>query len=281
MKLRTYNFYQAIKEKTSYQSSEKYLLADQDTYRQLRVDFPFRTSHYGIGYNFGSGESKCRIGSSEFTLHEGCLITVGPGIITQWDGLYALKNETIYFSDELLMELSPNKWKTLPFFLHGGKHVIRMSQVDREKITGLFHTIRSFQDNPQVISGLIFSLMKLVEQFHKVSPAGNNISVQEQVTQKFKTLLAQKFLESKEVGYFASLLNLTPKYLSEVLTATTGKSAKELINEHILLEAKSLLKQTDMTVNEIAYWLGYEEASYFVRFFKKNAGKTPLEYRSN
>jgi AraC-like DNA-binding protein len=82
------------------------------------------------------------------------------------------------------------------------------------------------------------------------------------------------------VNYYAGQLNITPKYLSEILLKQTGKAAKKWIEEHICMEAKSLLRQTAMSVQEICYWLGYEDTSYFTKTFKKWEGMTPLAYRS-
>ena len=71
-----------------------------------------------------------------------------------------------------------------------------------------------------------------------------------------KTNSSKNFLEKKDVAFYARELNITPKYLSETLMAETGKSAKAIIDEHIFLEAKSLLRQTSMTVQEICNWPG-------------------------
>jgi AraC family transcriptional regulator, transcriptional activator of pobA len=75
-------------------------------------------------------------------------------------------------------------------------------------------------------------------------------------------------------------LNLTPKNLSEILKNETGLSAKQVIEEFLMFEAKSLLKQTQMSIKEIVYWLGYEDASYFTKHFKNKEGITPLNYRN-
>jgi AraC family transcriptional regulator, transcriptional activator of pobA len=69
--------------------------------------------------------------------------------------------------------------------------------------------------------------------------------------------------------------------VSETIKVITGKSAKKRIDETLILEAKSLLRQTHMSIKEITYWLGFEDDSYFVKFFKHSEGMTPNAYRSN
>ena len=279
MHLKTFNFYQYVKEKMPEKTRESFFYADHQTYKNLRVDFPFRTTHFGIGISYGVGLSKCRLGSIDYELSEGSLTTLGPGIVTSWDNGYDLKNETVFFTEDLLHNLKIPNLSTLPFFIHGGNHVLKVNKFELNQLRVLFQNINTFRENKDVLPGLVYSLVQLVQQIHMGTQAENGFAPKEQITRKFKTLIARHFIESKEVSFYAGLLHITPKYLSEVTISVTDKSAKELINEHILLEAKSLLKQTDMTVSEIAYWLGYDEASYFVRFFGKNAGKTPMEYR--
>jgi len=75
------------------------------------------------------------------------------------------------------------------------------------------------------------------------------------------------------------LLNVTPNHLNKSVKSTTGKSATKWIDETILLEAKYLLYQTTLSINEIAMQVGHEDHSYFSRFFKKHEGITPIQYR--
>jgi AraC-like DNA-binding protein len=75
------------------------------------------------------------------------------------------------------------------------------------------------------------------------------------------------------------MLHVSPNHLNKCVKATTGKSAHDLLNEMLLLEAKVLLKQTNLNVTEIAYKIGKNEISDFARFFKAQTGMKPGEYR--
>jgi len=279
MNLKTFNFYQYVKETLPGKTMEAFFYADNETYATLEVDFPFRTTHYGVGISYGEGVSNCRLGSVDYELSAGSLTTLGPGIVTCWDSAYELKNETIFFSESLFKTIKAPALNSLPFFIHGGNHMVKVSKAELENLKDLFRNIKKFSENTEVLQGLVFSLIQLVQQLHKVTLRENNISQKELISHQFKALIARHFIESKEVGFYADKLHITPKYLSEVLQETTGKSAKELITEHLFLEAKSLLRQTPMTIKEIAYWLGFEDQSYFVRAFKRHAGVTPAVYR--
>ena len=85
----------------------------------------------------------------------------------------------------------------------------------------------------------------------------------------------------KQVSQYADLLNLSSYQLNSITKTIVGKAASEIINEHIILEAKRYLLATPNQVKDIADHLGYEDISYFIRFFKKNTGYTPESFRKN
>lgn len=77
------------------------------------------------------------------------------------------------------------------------------------------------------------------------------------------------------------MLSITPNHLNKCLRTITGKSPTKWIDEAIILEAKVLLSQTTLSVNEITTELGLSDPSYFSRFFRKYEGCTPLEFRKH
>jgi AraC-like DNA-binding protein len=76
-------------------------------------------------------------------------------------------------------------------------------------------------------------------------------------------------------------MNLSSYQLNEITKSSVGKTASEIINERIVLEAKRYLLATSNQVKEIADHLGYEDISYFIRFFRKHAGFSPEVFRNN
>jgi AraC-like DNA-binding protein len=78
----------------------------------------------------------------------------------------------------------------------------------------------------------------------------------------------------------ASKVNLSPGYLSDLLKKETGLNAQDHIHYFLIEQAKNILAQTNKSVSEIAYSLGFEYPQYFSRLFKQKTGKTPLEFRN-
>jgi AraC-like DNA-binding protein len=100
----------------------------------------------------------------------------------------------------------------------------------------------------------------------------------EELFTSFYNLVLLHHRESHEVGFYADKLCLTPKYLSTVIKASTGKTAYEWINDYVILEAKALLK-SDMTVQQISDSLSFPNQSFFGQSFKRHTGMSPSEYR--
>ncbi|GAA4458224.1 helix-turn-helix transcriptional regulator [Rurimicrobium arvi] len=101
-----------------------------------------------------------------------------------------------------------------------------------------------------------------------------------EVYKKFSELLEGCFMEKPNVAYYAKELAMTPKVLNNCLDRVVGKTAIELLQERTWVEAKRLLLHTGDAVKEIAYKLNFKDSSYFTRFFTRQEGQTPKEFRS-
>lgn len=96
---------------------------------------------------------------------------------------------------------------------------------------------------------------------------------------ELQDLLEKNIRDHKQVSDYARMMSITTYQLNAITKSTLHKTASELINEHILLEAKRLLIATTNQVVQIADLLGYDDPSYFIRFFKKQTGFTPEAFR--
>ncbi len=99
--------------------------------------------------------------------------------------------------------------------------------------------------------------------------------------EEFLELLDKHIFTHKQVSHYAGLMNLSPYQLNDITKSIVGKTASALINEHIILEVKRYLLATPNQIKDIADLLGYEDVSYFVRFFKKHTGYSPEVFRHN
>lgn len=103
----------------------------------------------------------------------------------------------------------------------------------------------------------------------------------EEKIRQFKVLLDQHFVAHKTPSFYAGQLNITTNYLNKLCRNYKGLSSGEIIRKRIVTEARRMLHYTGLSVAEIAKELEFESASYFITFFKKNAGMTPESFRKN
>lgn len=97
---------------------------------------------------------------------------------------------------------------------------------------------------------------------------------------RFNDLLEAHFMEETNVAFYTTELAITPKVLNNCLGRLLGKTAALLIQERISVEAKRLLLHTDESIKEIAFRLNFKDSSYFTRFFTRQEGRTPKDFRA-
>jgi len=112
------------------------------------------------------------------------------------------------------------------------------------------------------------------EQFPCPEPTAD-----QRLLKAYQARIEESFRELHEVGDYAALLHLSAGHLSEVVKAQSGRPAIKHLHERLVLEARRLLLYTDHSLKEIAFDLGFSDASYFNRFFKRETNVTPAEYR--
>ena len=130
-------------------------------------------------------------------------------------------------------------------------------------------------------------LVPLLSSFtHIVSAAfeirggsGGSDTRQDAIYESFISLVSKHHVRERGVGFYADRLNLSPKYLSKVIKKVSGRSAPEWIDGFVVLEAKSLLRYSGMSVKEIAAALNFNSQSLFYKFFLSHTGMSPSAYR--
>jgi len=127
--------------------------------------------------------------------------------------------------------------------------------------------------------GIFF--IELIRSKAKDEDSSNNRSLYaNERLDKFLELLETHIFTHKKVSEYAGMLNLSAYQLNAITKRTMGKKCSDIIDEYIILESKRYLLATSNQVNQIAYQLGYEDVSYFIRFFKKHTGQTPDSFRN-
>lgn len=106
-------------------------------------------------------------------------------------------------------------------------------------------------------------------------PAGRK----EELFVKFLALVKEHYMESRTISFYASKLFVSAKYLSSVVHEVSGSYASEWIDQHVILEAKAMLRTEGVSIKDVSNKLNFANQSFFAKFFKQHTGYTPKEYR--
>jgi len=101
------------------------------------------------------------------------------------------------------------------------------------------------------------------------------------IIKRFVDLLEANFTKERSVGFYAAALNVHPNHLNLLIKKHTGLTAKESIQNRLLLETKYLLHSTRLSIKEISNQVGFNDPNYFAVFFRRFENMSPVNYRSS
>lgn len=146
----------------------------------------------------------------------------------------------------------------------------------------------SIKSKKEIISGLVSSVFYFLGSIwsQRIIEASKQLSTKASTRAKvtfdqFIKLVTEHHATERNMTFYADKLFLTPKYLSKLVKSISGRSAPDWINSFVILEAKNMLKYSDMTIKGIVYKLHFANQSVFYKFFKSHTGMTPSEYRDS
>jgi len=192
----------------------------------------------------------------------------------------------IAMSKKFTENLLPNAQEQLPLFLSvREKPVIELDGEGMEGMLSYYSMLKrivSVKENPhrlEVARHLTLAFFYGIGfNIHKTD-TGKKSTHYEKLVEKFMLLVQAHHKQERSLDFYADKLHLTPKHLAKVIKETTRKSANEWIDEHVILEAKALLKSTNMTAQQISDELNFADQSFFGKYFKRHTEMSPREYR--
>jgi len=241
---------------------------------------------YKILWAKDSGQ-KLRIDGYEVAINKDEIVFCTPlnvlEVITETEGLIAFVfNREFYCIRDHDQEVSCNG-----LLFYGSSHPpqVKLDQDQKTSFSAMLYLFKEEFKTKDPIQGemlrvllkRILILSRRLVKSELVDPKLMNHQMD--VIRRFHILVEQHFKEKHQVSDYAELLFKSPKTLSNLFGKYNNKTPLQVINERILLEAKRLLLFSDKTSEEIAYELGYKEAGHFSKFFKKNEGTNPSEFR--
>lgn len=179
----------------------------------------------------------------------------------------------------------PSMLVELPFFFaSGGPPWFSVEKKKAARLIGLFGDLQREYDGGQrgvmeVLRSLLRILFIEASRLEAVGQPVKEATRAALLARQFQLALEHHFREWQALTPYAKQLGITVNHLNDVIREETGHSAGELIRHRRLLDAKRLLLHSDLSVSEIGYQIGFQDPSYFSRFFRRYAGETPAEFR--
>lgn len=254
--------------------------------------FPSRLNALIIGVGT-EGETSLTSNLQEFRLKKDLLFIFSPKHILQVQSNNRFKAHLIVIAPDLLKRINIDTKRMMPLFLQfGSLPCMELTHAESQSLRSFISMVEqelkgSETDfSSEIIGGLIAATIYkvgdilthyLTEHPEVDSPIHNRA---EEYFRQFTELLGEHYKHERSVGFYARQLCITPKYLTTLIKRISGKSVSEWIDNYVILEAKTLLKYSNMSVQEIAYYLNFPNQSFFGSYFKRNAGMSPSQYKA-
>jgi AraC family transcriptional activator of pobA len=218
----------------------------------------------------------------------GTLTLIGRGQVHVFERGSHIFGASVNFGEELLADRSVTRahpgWLLDPYV----PRTVPVPSADVPHLEGIHAALAAETSRPldsrsiDVQRHLLATLLLWVERWYQDAPTGKGCAddADAEVYARFLSLLDRDFARRHDTSYYASTLAVSTAGLSRALTRVSGRTAKELITDRVMIEAARLLRFTGLAVSEVAVQVGFHDQFYFSRAFKRRHGESPLAYRT-
>lgn len=240
------------------------------------------------------GEAVYKIGLQEYEMKANSFYFMSPQQLRYYKKIKPWKGYVFLFSEEFIHQFSKlNIYQEFPFFQLDANVQLQLNGNEvKELILLLEKLFELYESNETDKLKFIYHYLSLVlltakKWYLKQNDVGVKAQKTVLLSKAFDELLEKHFFEiatqkvEKILGVsdFAKKLNVSTNYLSDTVKRETGKTPTQIIKERTILEAKSLLRNTTLNVSEVAYFLNFEDPSYFAKYFKNATGISPSNFK--
>lgn len=260
------------------------------------IEYPCRFHGY-MAFFCIKGEFEVEINLKKFTIRKDSMFIYTPGNIVRVTNIDPREKESVHFVVVAISEdlMSSTRFDFSKLYNESLRLLespcVVINENERELCRKYFDLIQEVSkmrmpNMRESVAALISSIFYLMGAMwtDRLTAAkkngGEEVSTRSKIVlEDFLLLVRDYHTKERSLSFYADKLYLTPKYLSKLIKSVSGKSAHEWIDSFVILEAKNLLKYSDMSIKSIVYELNFPNQTTFYRFFKTKTGMTPSEYR--
>ena len=254
---------------------------------EAQADFPHRHDYYTILF-VEDGAGKHIIDYEPYDINPPAFYFISKGQIHFWKLKKPLIGRVLLFPREFLIppaEKKNNHEDDLVIFnsLSNAPYVCiaddNLPKV-HELLTNLSEEYsRQSECSPSILRAYLHILLVNLLRIYAQELPTNILDTTNSMVRKFRQLVSENYLTVRSVQEYADLIGISATHLRDTVKDITGYSPGQLIRQEIIFEAKRRLANTELTTAEIGYALNFDDTSYFSRFFKRETGKSPSNYR--
>ena len=249
-------------------------------------EFPHRTSFFLL-LLIDHAQGEISIYDQKIRLDESKAIIIKPYCINSIDINRAAKGKIICFTEDFFsLRYNNNVLQKFGFNARQGNNFFRINERQKERWILLMNLMQDeFSNNKQDWITVIRSYLNiLLFEFDRscnngFSPVFRIKNIRQDKVFEFENLIEKHFLTIKLPCEYARKLHLTANYLNKICKEERGQTAGALIRKRLIIEAQRLLQYTNLSINEIADKLGFDNSSYFITVFKRETSFPPDKYR--
>lgn len=246
---------------------------------------PHSHSYYQIIWFYKAG-GKHYLDFKDYPIETNTIFFVAKDQIHYFDKNQITEGILIHFNESFFMQSDVDIFLKYKVFNNSGRPAYSVNATVAKQAGSYVQLIKdefSSMDqfgHKQIIRYLLKTLLILLERAQDEKDNENiQLAHYDLRYLHFRELLEQYYCKGYGVSDYAELLRISTKTLTTITKTVVSKSPSVIISERIILEAERLLSFTSLKVNEIGYKLGFEDDSYFIKYFKKHLKKSPGEYR--
>ncbi len=249
------------------------------------------SSHFLTYYDITliqDGQGRLLLDNNVFDIQKNSIICSSPMQIRQWKIKAMPKGLVLIFEDEFLSTFFNDSdfVKRLNFF-HTIMTVPTLSLTDSENsyienlLLNIEKEILNFNNrNKHILRALLYQALAWLDREYTQHDNIETETDSNDIARRFKNLVSEFYNQEHSVNFYAEKLNISSGYLNNLIKRDIKISAKQFIQNRVILEAKRLLRNTSLSISEIAWKLNFNDDSYFIRAFKSKTGFTPKFYRN-
>jgi len=268
--------------------SQQFQVEVFDANRHFSVKYPHRHDFFEVLY-LSKGSGFHVIDGNKYKIQPPCVFFMSPGQAHKIEFSSDIEGYIFIFTSEfyLINQTNQNRLIEFPFFFsirQENRPMILESMEDILFLETLFKKgIAEIAKGENYSVELLRSLLDLIltscavlykSDENKLTKGKGHI-----VVKRFFQLVEDHYHKNLQVNEYAGILAITPNHLTQTVNQLTGKTSSQIIKSKQVLEIKRLLVHTNLSVTEIAGRLNFQDQSYFSKFFKRETGVSPLQYR--